>query len=120
MSSTLAGQVDDSCLSKRILVVKMSNTTLQQLQDSCTKNTISKSYLLLSKDEKQVGEKLVVSRDSGKVEEKQLKFFPEKPSMIVFSQLRNDETGKVRLEGTVERQGFIQSSLNSDYELKRE
>ncbi|GJQ15792.1 hypothetical protein GpartN1_g7583.t1 [Galdieria partita] len=117
--ATLAGQVDNSGLSKRVLVVKLPNSTLQQLEDSCTKNTTSKSYLLLSKLGNKEGEKLVLSIEPGKVEEKQLKFIPERPSMIVFSQLRDDETGKVKVEGTVERQGFVQTSLSVDYKLKQ-
>ncbi|EME26769.1 hypothetical protein Gasu2_14250 [Galdieria sulphuraria] len=119
MASALAGQVDNSGLSKRVLVLKIPRNTLQQLEDSCSKNNISKSYLLLSKHGNKEGEKLVVAVEAGRMEEKQLKFIPERPSMIVFSQLRDDETGQVKLEGTVERQGFVQTSLSGDYKLKQ-
>jgi len=109
MSSARTGQVDNSCISKRILVLKLPSSALSQLEESCLRNK-PKPYLLLSKDEKKEGDKLVLVFEQSRVEERQIKFYPEKPSMMVFSQTKEDETGKVKIEGTVERQGFVAAS----------
>eukprot|EP00871_Galdieria_phlegrea_P002719 jgi/Galph1/3448/GphlegSOOS_G2075.1 len=111
--SSLTGEVDKTLLNRKILLVKIPTVLLKEIEGNCSNNQKKDSILLPSGSSfKQTNEngRLLVHDEAGRVNESQIKWLPEKPSMVAFSQLKEDEKGRVVLEGTIERQGIIQAS----------